>query len=122
MIDRIKEFLSNIFTRSELATLDPQQLGEIARDIGVSSGDLYRLDHSGAAPALMPRRLEHEGVDSAFVQAEWPSVWKDLQRSCSLCGSKDVCRNELVIAPEAQDWRRYCPNEHTIDALKTTNI
>ncbi len=117
MIHEIKEFFSRMFSRPELETLDPQQVGEIARDMGVSPDDLYRLDRSGEQSTLMPKRLAHEGISPAVIQAEWPSVWKDLQRVCTLCGSKDVCRNELELAPDAQDWRRYCPNEGTIRSL-----
>ncbi len=117
MIQRIKEFIGGLLARSDLDALDPHEVNEIARDMGVTADDLYRLDRVSSHTTLMPKRLSLEGVDPAIVQAEWPSVWKDLQRACSLCGSKDVCRNELVLAPEAADWRLYCRNESTIKAF-----
>jgi hypothetical protein len=119
MIHSIMNFFTKFFARPELEGLDPEQVKEIARDMNVTADDLYLLDRSGSEPALMPQRLSQEGVDPAVIQAEWPSVWKDLQRVCSLCGSKDVCRNELELAPEANDWRHYCPNEGTIRSLKS---
>lgn len=117
MIHGIKEFIGKLFARSDLDALDPHEVDEIARDMGVTSDDLYRLDRVGSHTTLMPKRLSHEGVDPAVVQAEWPSVWKDLQRVCSLCDTKDVCKNELELAPEAAEWRLYCRNEGTITAL-----
>lgn len=118
MIHKIKEFFGGIFGRSDLASLDDSEIREIAREMNLSAGELQQLDRCGTQASLMPRRLSQEGVDPVVVQAEWPSVWRDLQRVCTLCGSKDVCRNELDLAPEAQDWQRYCPNVGTIEALK----
>lgn len=118
MIHRIKEFFDGIFGRSDLSALDPYEVEEIAREIGVTSGELQEIDRHGERAALMPRRLAQEDVNPAVVQAEWPSVWRDLQRVCSVCDSQDVCRNELDLAPEAPDWQRYCPNAGTIKALK----
>jgi hypothetical protein len=118
MIHRIKEFFGGIFGRSDLSGLDPYEVAEIARELGVSSGELKEIDRHGDDAALMPRRLAEEGVNTAVVQAEWPSVWRDLQRVCSVCDSKDVCQAELDLAPEAPDWQRYCPNVGTITALK----
>lgn len=119
MIQEIKAFLARIFSRSEVAGLDPCQVQELARDVGVTTDDLYRLDRVGAhVRVLMPRRLSHEGVNPAVVQAEWPSVWKDLQRVCSVCESKDVCRHDLDTAPNAAGWQYYCSNEGTIKLLR----
>lgn len=122
MIQEIRDFFSRIgqsFERSDLRGLDPQTVQGLARDIGVTTDDLYTLDRIGAEePVLMPQRLSLEGVSPAVVQAEWPSVWKDLQRVCSLCESKDVCKNEFELAPDANDWRRYCANEGTIKSLQ----
>jgi hypothetical protein len=117
MIHEIKEFFSKLLARPELEALDRDQVAEIAHDMGVTTDDLYRLDRAGTQTPPMPDRLRLEGLNPTVIQAEWPSVWKDLQRVCTLCESKDVCRNELELAPEALDWKRYCPNEHTIKSL-----
>jgi hypothetical protein len=120
MIQSIWKFFRRIGDRiqpSDLDRLDAGQVHEIARDIGVATDDLYRLDRLHADAAMMPKRLSQEGINPAVIQAEWPAVWKDLQRVCGNCRKKEVCRNELELAPDAQDWRRYCPNEHTIRTL-----
>lgn len=121
MIQSIRKFFRRVGDQllpSDLHMLDAGQVQEIARDIGVTTDDLYHLDRLGAQASLMPQRLSQEGLNPVVIQAEWPAVWKDLQRVCGNCRSRDVCRNELELAPDAQDWRRYCPNEHTIKSLE----
>jgi len=118
MAHGIREFFTNLFARPELEGLDPKQVEEIARDMNVTASDLYRLDQSGTEPVLMPQRLSQEGVDPAVIQAEWPSVWKDLQRVCALCNSRKLCQEELDDMPQSQHWRGYCSNENTIHALE----
>lgn len=116
-IKGLLERIGRIFAVSELRGLDADQIEELARDVGVTAADLYRLDQAGSPPVAMPRRLALEGISPAVVEAKWPSVWKDLQRICSVCQARDVCEVELELAPDARDWRRYCPNEGTIRAL-----
>jgi hypothetical protein len=116
---KLFERIADRLRPSELQLLDTGQVDEIARDIGVTSDDLRRLDRMDEHSAmLMPQRLRHEGIDPAVIEAKWPSVWKDLQRVCGNCNSKDVCQAELEIAPDARDWRRYCSNAGTIRSLE----
>lgn len=119
----IKELLGRFgrfFERPELHALDDDTIAQLSRDVGVTRDELYALEQTGSRPVLMPSRLAHEGVSPVVVQAEWPSVWKDLQRVCSLCSSKDVCQHEFELAPDAPDWHRYCGNEGTIKSLQDT--
>ncbi len=124
MTKTLRKWLERIADRlkpSELQMLDAGQIDEIARDIGLTSDDLRRLDQMYEhSEMLMPQRLRHEGINPAVIEARWPSVWKDLQRVCGNCRSKDVCQAELEIAPDAQDWRRYCSNAGTIRSLENS--
>lgn len=123
MIQGIKVIFRNLgrfFARSDLDRIDAHEMEAIARDIGVSAADLYRLERQSAFnPLLLPQRMSQEGIDAAVVQAEWPPVWKDLQRVCALCESKDVCQYDLQHAPNAEGWHRYCGNEGTLATLHT---
>lgn len=123
MMQGIKSFFSNVgrfFARSDLDGVDAYEMEAIARDIGVTSADLYRLERQSAFnPLLLPQRMSQEGIDASVVQAEWPPVWKDLQRVCALCENKSVCAHDLQHAPDAGDWRRYCGNEGTFSTLHT---
>ncbi|MBX3518598.1 MAG: hypothetical protein KF835_01125 [Xanthobacteraceae bacterium] len=114
--------IGRIFAVSELRGLNAGQVEELARDVGITAGDLYRLEQAGSPPVAMPRRLELEGINPAIVEAKWPSVWKDMQRLCSFCEAKNVCEVEIELAPGVHDWQRYCPNEGTIRALGQSPI
>jgi len=123
MIHSISGFFSNVrrfFSRSDLDNVDAHEMQAIARDIGVSAADLYRLDRRNEFnPLLLPQRMSQEGIDATVVQAEWPPVWKDLQRVCALCESKHVCEHDLRSAPDASGWHAYCGNEGTLKSLHT---
>ncbi len=104
---------------SELNSFDQAQLQELARDVGVTTDDLCRLVAEDPESAqLLPERLRREEIDVVLLQAKWPSVYKDLQRVCSLCGHKEVCEREMKECVEGSDWKKYCPNAHTFDTLR----
>ncbi|MGE0602761.1 MAG: hypothetical protein AB7O46_03135 [Xanthobacteraceae bacterium] len=123
MMHEIRDFFSRVghfFARSDLDRVDAHDMEVIARDIGVAAADLYRLESDGAFnPSLLPQRMSQEGIDASVVQAEWPPVWKDLQRVCAFCESKHICKYDLEHAPDASGWHRYCGNEGTLKTLHT---
>ena len=61
---------------------------------------------------LLSRRLEQ--VNLAGVESQ---VLRDLERVCTLCGSKRKCEYGLTIHPSGDAWTEYCPNAPTISAL-----
>jgi hypothetical protein len=98
---------------SELASCDPAEVEHMARDLGMSRGELSVL--AGKWPdsrGLLSRRLEQ--VNLAGVE---PQVLRDLERVCTLCGSKRKCEYDLTIHPSHPAWTGYCPNAPTISAL-----
>jgi hypothetical protein len=42
---------------------------------------------------------------------------RDLQRVCTVCGSKRRCAHELAKNPSDPAWQKYCPNATTLAAL-----
>jgi hypothetical protein len=46
-----------------------------------------------------------------------PQVMRDLQRVCTVCGSKRRCEHDLVNNPSDLVWQKYCPNATTLLAL-----
>src|SRR6516165_2797871 len=57
-------------------------------------------------------KLDREGI----TQAD-PQVMRDLQRVCTVCGSKRRCAHELAKNPSDPAWQKYCPNATTLWAL-----
>ena len=102
--------------RARLAELDgcgPAEVEHMARDLGMSRGELSVL--AGKWPDstdLLSRRLEQ--VKLARVE---PQVLRDLERVCTQCGSKRKCKYDLAVHPSDSAWSDYCPNATTISAL-----
>ena len=102
--------------RARLAELDgcgPAEMEHMARDLGMSRGELSVLAGKWPDSAdLLSRRLEQ--VDLARVE---PQVLRDFERVCTLCGSKRKCEYDLTVHPTNPAWTKYCPNAPTISAL-----
>ena len=99
--------------RAELASCGPAEVEHMARDLGMSRGELSILAGKWPESAdLLSRRLEQ--VRLAGVE---PQVLRDLGRVCTLCGSKRKCEYDLTIHPSNRAWTEYCPNAPTISAL-----
>jgi hypothetical protein len=100
-----------------------QQCGDnlehIARDVGLSSSDLYAMAAKPPDAADQHKqRLAALDIDRAAVLRRHPRVARDLERVCSLCGQKRRCERDLASHPNDPVWRTYCPNTQTLDALK----
>lgn len=92
----------------------------IARDSGVGLGDLRVLAGKWPDAAdLSERRMATLGLDAAKVHETQPAVMRDVERVCSVCANKRVCEHDLDNDPANAAWREYCPNEGTLDALRS---
>ena len=95
------------------------EAANIARDIGLSRADLYTIAAKRPDAAnQLKRRLAALDIDQAALSHNDPRVARDLERVCSLCGQKRQCERDLARHPDDPIWRTYCPNTHTLDALK----
>jgi hypothetical protein len=94
-------------------------IGAIARDVGLSRSDLCTIaaKRPDAADQLK-LRLEALHLDRAAVLRTDPLVVRDLERVCTVCGSKRQCKRDWVRHPDDEVWRAYCPNAHTLEALE----
>jgi len=95
------------------------EIERMARDVGLSSNELYRMSKlkPDAAKLLLDRMSALHLNPETFAKVH-PSTMRDLQRLCSNCTSKMRCRRDLVHRRDNPVWRKYCPNEATLDALK----
>ncbi|MBI3435520.1 MAG: hypothetical protein HY056_10650 [Proteobacteria bacterium] len=95
------------------------EVARIARDLGVSTSELRALARQGPdAAALLPRMLDALGIDAKAIARDEPGVMHDLQRLCGQCARKVECANDLAGGGAADNYRAYCPNAPTIEALK----
>jgi hypothetical protein len=42
---------------------------------------------------------------------------QDLQRLCVTCGHKQECAHEFDVETAAANFRKFCPNAYTLEAL-----
>ena len=99
--------------------LDDRETAQIAADVGLSVSDLTRVNNLGPHAAdPMVERLASMGLDPQDVARVEPAVFHDLQRVCSFCDEKKQCQHELRRDPDGTEWKTYCPNMPTFEALK----
>jgi len=106
--------------RRERAELD-QMLGwehdRLARDIGVTPGELDQLVACGHDPQRMTDMLKALGLDAKAVARAEPALLRDMQRICGVCQAAEECASELAAGTAVHNYRDFCINTPTLDAL-----
>lgn len=105
---------------NELQACGTDEVAQLARDVGVSPAELCTLAGKGSDIAdLLPQRIAAIGLDAQRITATEPQVMRDLERVCSQCEEHGRCARELAHDRKSWEWRTYCPNVATFDALRT---
>jgi len=90
-----------------------REAGNVARDVGVSTAELYSIARAGPDSAdQLKLRLNAIELDAVGAR-----TLRDLERTCTLCGAKRQCERDLAQAPDDPVWQSYCPNAPTLQAL-----
>jgi hypothetical protein len=114
----VKKYRYAAGLREELASCGPDEVAHTARELGLSSGDLYRLASKGPQAAdLVEKMLLALGVDPEVLATRNPRIMRDLQRLCIMCEYKKQCRHELAAGTAKENFRSYCPNAFTLEEL-----
>jgi hypothetical protein len=124
LIDGLIEMFGNwlIHRREmcELRQLDCGEFDSIARDLRMTPGDLDRFVRQGPHAAdELPRLLEVLGIDEAALVRSEPAALQDMQRVCVSCERQVQCRNDLETGVSARDYKDYCLNASTMNALRS---
>jgi hypothetical protein len=103
---------------NDLVNCGPDEVGNIARDLRLSPSELATLARNGPNAAdLLQDMLNALGFDKNALENDEPLVMRDLERLCTTCHEKRQCRFDLVNGVIAENFRDYCPNAFTIEAL-----
>jgi len=114
----VKKYREAVGLRNELANCTPEQVARIARDMGLSPGELLSVAAKGPHSAdELARLLRALGIDPRKLASEDFAMMRDLQRICVTCSHKAQCRHELAAGTAASHYRDYCPNAISLDAL-----
>jgi hypothetical protein len=107
--------------RNSLAELDRMHanLELLARDLSLSPWDLRAIAARWPDRGdLLRRRLTALGLDPELFSSAQSGALRDLERVCTLCGSKSRCERDLARNASSAEWRGYCLNVATLDALQ----
>ena len=97
--DWVKKYRYAAGLRDDLARCGPEEVARVARDLGVSPGELVCLARKGPHAAdQLKKLLLALGVDPKKLASEEPAMMRDLQRICTTCGYKRRCEHELAAA------------------------
>jgi hypothetical protein len=66
---------------------------------------------------LLQDLLNVLGLDKNALENDEPLAMRDLERLCTTCREKRQCRFDLANGVIADNFRDYCPNAFTLDAL-----
>jgi hypothetical protein len=101
----------------DIDRLRPSELEHMAHDLGLQPSELVRLAQRDAhAEILLYRRLQALGL--AATDVERLGLKRDLERTCALCTEQEICRHDLDMRPDSDDWKNYCPNSGVLDAVE----
>jgi len=116
--DWVKRYREAIGLRNEMANCTAEQVAVIARDMGLTPGELLSITAKGPHAAdELARLFRALGVDPQKLGSEDPNTMRDLQRICITCGHKGRCQHDLARGTAARQYHNYCPNAIALDAL-----
>jgi hypothetical protein len=116
--DWVSKYRNAIGLNNELRQCSPDEVMQIANDLGVPANQLRELASKGPGAAdLIQKLLVALNVDPKAIAMSNPLVMRDLQRLCITCGDKKRCAHELAKGTAAEHFREFCPNALTLDAL-----
>jgi hypothetical protein len=103
----------------ELDTMDPEELGRIAKDLGMTGSELKDLAARGPDAAhLLHERMHALGLTKVDVERVAQELMRDMERTCACCGEKGVCEKDLAARADDPSWGGYCPNAAALTAVK----
>ena len=106
----------------EISQCSPDEIRQIARELGVSVSELRVMSAKGPNAAnLLGKMLTALSMEPDRLTKSDPAAMRDLQRVCLNCSCKDRCQHELTKHTAAENFRSFCPNAFTLDALSQSN-
>lgn len=114
----VSKYRSAIGLGDDLGRCSPDEVMQIAKDLGVPVSELRELVSKGPRAAdMLQKMLVALNVDPVAIAKTNPLVMRDLQRLCIACDDKRRCEHEIAKGTAAEHFREYCPNALTLYAL-----
>ena len=120
--DWVTRYRDAVGHTNEFGQCSPDEVRQIAKDLGVPPGELRNIASKGPHAAdLVQKMLVALHVDPKALEKSDPVTMRDLQRLCIQCGDKRRCQSELAKGTAADHYHEFCPNALTLDALFKQN-
>ncbi len=114
----VNKYRSHIGNGDAFGRCSPDEVKQIAKELGMSPAELRRVARKGPDAAdLLQKMLVALNVDPEVLTKSNPAVMRDLQRLCISCSRKSRCQHELAVGTAAEHFHEFCPNAFTLDAL-----
>lgn len=119
-IKSLKAAIERIRERREIDDLGRDELERLARDAGLSLME-FRANAGTNSDwvRLLEKRIAQFDLDKSIIEKTYPRVVRDLEQTCARCESATRCENDLTRSDGKDAVSSYCPNTHTLGALKT---
>jgi len=113
----VKQWKEVAASARELAALG-DALTKMAADLRLSPSELRALASEGTDAAKeLPCLLDALRISIQQLAEKEPLVLLDLQRVCMMCDQKRICNHDILTGIVSTNYKHYCPNGYTIDAL-----
>lgn len=115
----LKEWQARRAGIRKLASLNPDQRGELARDMALPEDVVIRLMARGSQPQQELQRLTGVlGLDMGEIKSSHPGLARDISVACAECTAIRRCRRELDAGAARAAYHDYCPNAEAFDELR----
>ncbi|HEY1309520.1 MAG TPA: hypothetical protein VGF02_01120 [Pseudolabrys sp.] len=116
----VNRYRDTLIAKNELGRCGPNEVMQIARDLGISTTELTAMVRKGPDGANSLRKmLAALQVDQKAIADSEPGTMRDLQKLCIVCAEKKRCARELADGTASEHFHEFCPNAFTLDALLT---
>lgn len=118
VIDMIADWFQHRKEIAETCNCDTGELGRIAQELGVSTGELEDLVRRGRHAAdELPRLMKALQLDPKALARTQALVMHDMERVCAHCSHKRQCGDDLAAGTAATHYEDYCGNALTLQSL-----
>jgi hypothetical protein len=118
MLDALALWLANQRERAALGWSQTDQLGALARDLGVSPNELSYLVNAAPDPLQLPDMLKALGIDETALRRLQPALLRAMEQVYGQCAVLGRCKYALARGVAVGEYERFCPNAAKLASLR----
>ena len=118
MLEALALWLGHQRERAAVGLSPSDTLDALAKDLGVSPGELSYLVNSGPDPLQLPEMLKALGISEAALRRAQPALLRAMEDVCAQCAVLGRCRYALARGAAASEYEQFCPNAPRLTALR----